>query len=176
MSQRFDLYSARADEVFRAGDVVTLDSIDGFYDQYFDAVAPGDMIRFVVLVGGPFEFPGSAEEVERMTFVTARVVRGGAVAGDVLIESVSTLGEWIRSVELQTEPISGLEAQGPIPSLEHTLAAARLHGVGFWRSPERNWKRLDETSAVLVITHARHLRVVVLRTNASSSWAAEIRG
>jgi hypothetical protein len=46
MSQRFDLYSARADEVFQPGEVVTLDGLDGFHDQYIDAATPGDAIRF----------------------------------------------------------------------------------------------------------------------------------
>jgi hypothetical protein len=174
MSQRFDLYAARADEVFRTGEVVTLDSIDGFYDQYFEAVAAGDTIRFVVLVGGPSEFPGSADEVQRMTFVTARVVRGGAVAGEVLIESVSTLGEWVRSIELQAEPPSLLEAHEQIAPLARIIAAAHRDGVGFWWSAARHWTHLDETSAVLAITHAGRLRVVVLRTNASSSWVAEV--
>lgn len=176
MSEAFDLYAARADEVFRPGEVVTLDSIDGFYDQYFEAVTPGDTIRFVVLVGGPAEFPRSSDEVQRMAFVTARVVLGGAVDGEVLVESVSTLGEWVRWVELRAEPISRVEAQAQIPSLASTIAAASRDGVGLWRSPALYWKHLDETSAVLAFTHTERVRVVVLRTNASSSWVAEIEG
>jgi hypothetical protein len=174
MSEPFDLYVARADEVFRPGETVTLDSIDGFYDQYFDAVTRADRIRFVVLVGGPSELPRSPVEAQRMPFVTARVIRGGAVGGDVLVESVSTLGDWVRSLELRSEPIARLEARGQRHLLASTIAAARRDGVGFWKSPARSWKHLDETSAVLAIHHTDRLRVVMLTTNASSSWVAEV--
>jgi hypothetical protein len=174
MSERFDMYSARPDEVFHRGDVMTLDGIDGFYDQYFEAAAPGEAIRFVVLVNGPSAFPASSDETQRMTFVTARVLRSDVIAGDVLVESVSTLGEWMRSVELPVEPVSNLGAQEEISQLTSTIAAARRDGIGFWRSGARYWRRLDETSAILAVSHAERLRVVVLRTNASWSWVAEV--
>lgn len=174
MSERFDLYCARAGEAFRAGETVTLDGVDGFHDQYFEARTPGDPIRFVVLDGGPSAFPGSPDEVQGMAFVTARVVRGDAAAGDVRIESVSTLGEWVRSVALSAEPLSRLETREQVPQLASTIAAARRDGVGFWRGPARYWRRPDETSAVLAIRHAERLRIVVVRTNASWSWVAEV--
>jgi len=46
MAAEFDVYCATSALQFHEHAVVTLDGIDGFFDQYFEAVLPGQIIRF----------------------------------------------------------------------------------------------------------------------------------
>ena len=61
MAEAFDVYCAISAPTFRAHEVVTLDGIDGFFDQYFEVVRPGQIIRFAVLPGGPSKMPTAME-------------------------------------------------------------------------------------------------------------------
>ena len=111
MGERFDVYCATSAAHFRERAVVALDGIDGFFDQYFEAVRPGDLIRFAVLHGGPSSVPASIRELDALPFVIARVERCRATEGDVEILSLSTLGQWSRAVQLSTQPMSELRQE-----------------------------------------------------------------
>ena len=174
MGESFELYCAASAEPFREGAVVTLDGIDGFFDQYFEAARPGHTIRFAVLVGDPSDVPHSFRELEAMPFVTARVERCDALGGDVEVLSRTTLGAWCRSIELSTESPDALQSQVPDAPLHEVVVQASRDGSAYWRSGVTSWRSLGETSAVGAFRDDSAIRVVVIRTNAVPALVARV--
>ncbi len=174
MGEPFDLYCAASAEPFREGAVVTLDGIDGFFDQYFEAARPGETIRFAVLVGNPSDVPHSIRELEAMPFVTARVVRCDAVGGDVEVLSRTTLGDWCRSIELATQSPTELQSQVPDAPIHELAVQASRDGSAYWRSGVTYWRSLDETSAVGAFLDDSAIRVIVIHTNSVPALVARV--
>ena len=174
MGESFDLYCIASAEPFREGTVVTLDGIDGFFDQYFEAARPGQTIRFAVLVGNPSDVPHSMRELEAMPFVTARVERCDALGGDVEVLSRTTLGAWCRSIELSTQSPTELRFQVPDAPLHELVAQASRDGSAYWRSGVESWRSLNETSAVGAFRDGSAVRVVVIRTSAVPAFVARV--
>jgi hypothetical protein len=170
--EEFDLYCADSAVAFVPGAVVTLDGIDGFFDQYFDGIKAGHTIRFVV-VRGPSGIPLSVEAAERLPFVTARVLRPGDIDGDVEVLSVATFGGWIRSVPPSSMPIEEIQAQVRDAPVARLVKKAASQGTAFWRSGARYWRDLSETSLVLALRMGSRVRVAVLRTNGGAGFVAD---
>lgn len=174
MGEPFDLYCAASAAPFREGAVVTLDGIDGFFDQYFDGVRPGETIRFAVLVGNPSDVPHSLQGLNAMPFVTARVESGDALGGDVEVLSLTTLGQWCRSVELTTQSLTELQLQVPDAPLHDLVVQASRDGSAYWRSGVRYWRSLDETTAIGAFRDDSAIRVIVIHTNGVPALAARV--
>jgi hypothetical protein len=173
--EEFDLYCADSPDAFVPGAVVTLDGIDGFFDQYFDGIKAGHTIRFVV-VRGPSGIPLSVQAAERLPFVTARVLRPGDIDGDVEVLSVATFGDWIRSVSPSPVTIEEVRAQVRDAPVARLLRKAALHETALWRSGARHWRDLSETSLVLALRIGARVRVAVLRTNGGAGFVADVEG
>jgi hypothetical protein len=173
--EEFDLYCADSADVFVPGAVVTLDGIDGFFDQYFDGITVGTTIRFVI-VRGPSGMPASAEAAERLPFVIARVLRPGDIDGDVEVLSVATFGEWIRSMSPSPVTIEEVGAQVRDAPVARLVKKAVLQGTALWRSGARHWRDLSETSLVLALQIGARVRVAVLRTNGGAGFVADVEG
>jgi hypothetical protein len=173
--EEFDLYCADSAEAFVPGAAVSLDGIDGFFDQYFDAIEAGHTIRFVV-VRGPAGIPLSVEAAERLPFVTARVLRPRDIDGDVEVLSVAPFGDWIRSVSLSSVTIEEVRAQVRDAPVARLVKKAALQGTALWRSGARHWRDLSETSLVLAFRIGSRVRVAVLRTNGGAGFVAEVEG
>lgn len=172
MGEPFDLYCTASAELFRKGAIVTLDGIDGFFDQYFEAARPGDTIRFAVLVGNPSDVPHSIRELEAMPFVTARVERCDARGGDVEVLSRTTLGDWCRSIELATQSPTELQMQVHDAPVDELVAQASRDGSAYRRSGVKYWRPLDETSAVGAFRDGSAVRVIVIHTNGVPAFVA----
>jgi hypothetical protein len=175
MIEEFDLYCADSAGAFVPGAVVTLDGIDGFFDQYFDAIEAGHTIRFVI-VGGPSGIPSSVEAAEALPFVTARVLRAGDIDGDVEVLSVVTFGDWIRSVSSAPVTIEDVRAQVRDAPVARLVKKAASQGTALWRSGARHWRDLAETSLVLALRIGARVRVAVLRTNGGAGFVADVEG
>jgi hypothetical protein len=174
MGEPFDLYCTASAEAFREGVVVTLDGIDGFFDQYFEAARPGQTIRFAVLVGDPSDVPHSLRELEAMPFVTARVQRCDPLGGDVEVLSRTTLGAWCRAIELSTQSPAEVQLQVSDAPLHELVVQASRNGSAYWRSGVESWLSLDETSAVGAFRDDSAVRVIVIRTSAVPALVARV--
>lgn len=169
----FDLFCAPSAAPFREGAVVTLDGIDGFFDQYFDAVRPGEMLRFAVLAGGVKAVPDSLQGLEAMPFVRACVKRCDEAEGEVEVLSLSTLGEWSRSLELSPQPLAALQRECQVPLFPLVDRATR-YGTAYWSGGATRWRSLGETSAIGAFQEASGVRVVVIRTHAVPGLVAQV--
>lgn len=169
----FDLYCAPSAAPFREGAVITLDGIDGFFDQYFDAVRPGEIIRFAVLAGGVKAVPDSLQGLEAMPFVRACVKRCDATEGEVEVRSLSTLGEWSRSLQLRPQPLAALQRECQVPLFPLVDRAAR-DGTAYWSSGATRWRSLGDTTAIGAFQEASGVRVVVIRTYAVPGLVAQV--
>jgi len=175
MAEEFDVYCATSALQFHEHAVVTLDGIDGFFDQYFEAVLPGQIIRFAVLPGGPSKMPGSMEGLHETPFVMARVERCDVTGGDVEVLSVSTLGDWSRSVSLTSQPLETVQLEVRDAPLAGLVARAARDGSAYWRSGVAYWRSLHETTAVAALRDASGVRVTVIYTNAVPGLVAQVR-
>ena len=175
VAEAFDVYCATSAVQFREHAVVTLDGIDGFFDQYFEAVRPGQIIRFAVLPGGPSQVPASMEGLHAMPFVTARVERCERTGGDVEVLSVCALGEWSRSASLTSQPLETVQLELPDAPLADVVAQAAQDGSAYWRSGVAYWRSLNETTAVAAMRDTSGVRVIVIRTNGVPGFVAHVK-
>jgi hypothetical protein len=175
VAEEFDVYCTTSAPPFRERAVVALDGIDGFFDQYFEAARPGQIIRFAVLPGGPSAMPASIEGLQALPFVVARVERCDVTGGDVEVLSIATLGEWSRSVNLVSQPLEKLQAELPDAPLADLVARAAQDGSAYWRSGVAYWRSLNETTAVAALRDASGVRVTVICTNAVPGLVAQVR-
>jgi hypothetical protein len=172
--EEFDLYCAASADAFVPGAVVTLDGIDGFFDQHFDGIKPGTTIRFVI-VRGPSGIPLSTEAAEGLPFVTAVVLQSSEIDGDVEVVSVATFGGWMRSLSPSPVTIEEIEAQVQDAPVAGLVKEAALHEKAFWRSGARYWRNLSETSLVWAVRVGPRVRLAVLRTNGGAGFIADVR-
>jgi hypothetical protein len=172
--ETFDLYCAPSAEPFREGAVLTLDGIDGFFDQYFQDMATGTVIRFVVLVGGLSGVPRSIGELYSMPFVTARVDRSDEVSGDVEVLSRTTLGEWCHTLELIPVSVGDLPQELPGAPIRRSVAQASRKDSAFWRSGAKYWTSISDTSAVASVKEESGILVIVLKTHGVPSLVARV--
>ena len=174
IGEPFDLYCAPSAAPFREGAVITLDGIDGFFDQYFDAIRPGEIIRFAVLAGGVKAVPDSLQGLEAMPFVRARVKRCDETEGEVEVLSLSTLGAWSRSLQLSPQPLAALQQECPQIPLHPLVDRAVHYGTAYWSSGTTRWRSSADTTAIGAFQETPGVRVVVIRTHAVPGLVAQV--
>ena len=173
MSAEFDLYCLPIDSL-EVGSVVTLDGVDGFFDQYFDSCRPGDAIRFLVLGDGLASTPESASKLDALPLVEGRVTRCGPADGAVEILRVTSFGKWLRSVPVESISAGQIEALCPGVPVSDLIDRAAREGTAYWRSGAPNWRSLAATTAVLVCSDSSRTRLAVIRTNGAPGVVAGI--
>jgi hypothetical protein len=173
MSVEFDVYCLQPHSL-SVGAVITLDGVDGFFDQYFDGLEPGELLRFVVLAGGPSAIPETAAQLELLPFIEARVRRCDATDGEVEILTCTNLGKWLRSLELDSMPSKQLQVLVPDAPIVELLSRASREGEAYWKRGARYWRKLDETTAVLAHASQSGTRVVLIRTNGTPALVTRV--
>jgi hypothetical protein len=174
VSETFDLYCSPRERGFRPGQTVTLDGVDGFFDQYFQGVHPGDTVRFAVVVAGPEGIPTSVGALESIPFVTARVLRSGDIVGEVEILSSVPFVDWMRSLTLDPEPLEALQAELSAVPLSQLVEMSARTGAALWATNERRWRTASDISMVYVERRTPGLRIAVMRTNASPGFVTHV--
>jgi hypothetical protein len=177
----FDLYSSSyapltADQL-RPGQRLSLDGIDGFYDQYFEGRKPGEVIDFLVW---PYVLATpaiAAEELATLPLVSAAVVEADTLGGTVEVIRVHPFGAWLRTLPPQSEvSIAELEAttKAPVAAL---IAEASRAGSSAWKSNPRGWEILRQVTAVYFSRLSPdRLRVAVLRKHGAAPVADIVAG
>ena len=173
MSAEFDVYCLQP-HTLSVGAVITLNGVDGFFDQYFSALEPGKVIRFVILAGGPSAFPKTASQLEALPFIEAQVRRCDVTDGEVEILSCTSLGKWLRSLDLDSMSSMQLQMLAPDAPIVELLARTSREGEAYWTRGTRYWRKLDETTAVLTHADRPGTRAVVIRTNATPALVTRV--
>jgi hypothetical protein len=177
----FDLYSTSnaplTPDQLRPGQRLSLDGIDGFYDQYFEGRKRGEVIDFLVW---PYVLATpaiAAEELATLPLVSAEVVEADALGGTVDVIRVHPFGAWLRALPPQSEvPIDELEAttKAPVAAL---VAEASRAGSSAWKSNPRGWEILHQVTAVYFVqVSPERLRAAVLRKHGAASVADIVAG
>ena len=176
----FDLYCASADagaESFsrrQPGDIIDLDGIDGFFDEYFGSLKNGDVIRFVS--SGPLaSWPTNLQGMLELPFVSAEIVENHEVRARARLIEISTLGDWSRSREEPATPLSQLSFPIPIPiDLPALLREAQPSGSSYWYSAAKFWRSLSEVTAVGALAGRASTSLWILTTNAMPNYFGRV--
>jgi hypothetical protein len=186
----FDLYMQPiANGSARPGDVVELDGIDGFFDQYFEGREVGGIIRFAS-VSAPDKWPKGVEAMLELPFFSAEIVENYDVSGRVRLREVSTLGEWSLSRDEQPTGLEQLSFPVRMPAeLASIVQQALTCGSAYWTtrrvartvpriSPHSRdvhyWPSLSEVTAIGALGGVDSLGLWVLTTNALPNYFARV--
>ena len=177
----FDLYahsgagSGAERSAFHApGDVVELDGIDGFFDQYFEGRREREIIHFVS-VGSPGEWPTHLRAWLELPFFSAEIVENGHHWARAQLCEVSRLGEWSLSRDEPPVPLSQLSFPFAIPPNLHALAReAQTSGSAYWHSDAQHRRSLSEVTAIGALPGIDSTALWVFTTNAVPSYFARV--
>ena len=173
----FDLYpKAIADgSSHRAsGDVVDLEGIDGFFDEYFAGRENGDIIHFVN-TAPPGEWPTQFPALVDLPFFSAQIVENNYDWARVRLLEISTLGDWSLSRDERPGPLNQLSLPVTMPTdLVALIEQAQRRGFAYWHSGAEHWRSLSEVTAIGVLAGDDSLGLWVLTTNAAPSYFARV--
>jgi len=171
----FDLY-ARADGLSRRapGDIVELDGIDGFFDQYFAGLKTGDSIQFVHL-GFPFQRPTDLHALLKLPFFRAEVVENHYDWARARLIQISTLGDWSLLQNEPPSPVSEVRFPVQMPTdVTALIRQAQTSGSACWHSGAQYWRSLSEVTAIGALAGVDSTGLWVLTTYAARSYYTRV--
>jgi hypothetical protein len=170
----FDLYSDLDGlSGHKSGDMVELDGIDGFFDQYFAGRKEGATIQFVCMK--PRNSPTNVQQLLDLPFFTAEIVEDHYDWARARLNEISKLGDWSLG---HCEPPSLLDQLSfPVP-LPTDLAAlifqAQTSRSAFWHSSAQHRHSLNDVTAIGALADADNTALWILTTNATPSYFARV--
>jgi len=163
----FDIYYPRDPDEFerelRIGATIELDGIDGFFDQYFDARSPGEVIHFIPT------FPTNRTDLDLILLVEARITSSDLISGTVVVDSISPFVSWMTN--LPADALSDRDPYDEVDALLTLIPEYQTHEPFFWLRPqeERSHRRRTEVNALLGIPISNEVRIAAFTSNATSS-------
>ena len=176
----FDFYYAGAGagaenfSLGQPGEIVDLDGIDGFFDEYFSSRKIGDVIRFVSS-GPPASWPTNLQSMLELPFVSAEIVENHGLWARARVLQISTLGGWSLGHEDPATPLSQLSFPIPMPfDLAALSREAQSSGSAYWFSAAKYWRSLSEVTAVGAMAGEASTSLWILTTNAMPNYFARV--
>ncbi len=156
----------------KVGAVVELDGIDGFFDQYFEARSPGDVIRFLPIdCPQPFSFvPSNISDFDSIPIIEAEIKSCSEISGTVVLQSIEPFAVWMRALPMGS--LRDGEKIEEIDSILDSIPEYSDYSQFYWhRTPEEiSRRRVSGVNALYGIPHHNAFRIAVLTSNMLPSW------
>jgi hypothetical protein len=173
----FDVYfagSGIAPGSLAVGQRVRLDGIDGFFDEYFAGLVPGELIRFLVYPHRQGAVGVTTAEVAELPLVSARIIAADMIGGTVEVIEAIPFAAWLHGLPAQVIVGAGELREMTHAPIEDLLAEAKRAGTALWVNTATRIRDLNHVTAVYAQAEGEPVRVAVLRTNAVPGSVADV--